>query len=274
MDEINEIFRKLLNEDPPLINQIIPDKKFYFVIGHMRTGGTYFLKQLMKLNGLELKNFNLGMVHDSCPTYPNLRLSDKEKSLKVQLYYELAQFLYWVRKEYEGSELVFKKRMGFAHILSVLDRIFGDSATYIITIRHPAFSAQSFLELEEIQDTRKFDHPAWKKLINRYFRYSEEDWAQFDYYQKFLLHWTVYYLEISSAQPVSGEVLPLKFGDQYEKFLKDFSEKNNEEVSLDSFDPKDRERGDQPSKENVRESLVYLRRHWENNNLKFPDFSF
>lgn len=272
LQEIADIYNTLRTTDQPAVDSVLPDKKFIFVVGHMRSGGTYLLKELLKIHGRSLEDLNLGLIQDSCPSYPRLRLWRQDEESRLQLFFELAQFLYWVREEFKEAEVVVKKRIAFAHAMPVLDHLFGDRATHLVTVRHPEESGDSFADLEGISKRgSQFNHNGWENTAFQFFDLSEEDWDDLNFYEQFLYHWASYYYDMVRDGEVSGEFIPLVFGGQLENHLEDYRERQGSDVSIEQFNATSRQRNRSLPESILKGTLDFLEEEWSRIGLTFPE---
>ena len=118
-------------------------KAFVFVLGIDRSGGTYLLRQMMRANGLEMRDFSLGMIHDSIPTFGDFFFNP---ILQFSICFEFFQYLAWAKEAFSRSHRVFQKRIAYAHWLPHLDAVIGEPATYVVTVRGPLETFASILD--------------------------------------------------------------------------------------------------------------------------------
>ncbi|MGM0381435.1 MAG: hypothetical protein ACQEP7_05565, partial [bacterium] len=112
--EGQQILQEFMGESLQIFNDILrrsdwldahfPNHKFYFIVGPMRTGGTYFFSELCNIFDIDWKNLNFRMVHDSIPTPEFLAFSENPKSW-LPFAFELAQYLNWVKREFPGKRV-------------------------------------------------------------------------------------------------------------------------------------------------------------------------
>lgn len=267
-----EIFENLRNDPDSVVQKHFQNKQFIFVVGHMRTGGTYLLKNLMKTRGLDLENYNLGFIHDECPS--DYFLSGwPARDARRGLYFQLAQLIHWYKEEFSGDTL-FKKRVSFGHALPAIDEIFGDKVKYIVTVRHPAPAGKSFAEMVDIPlFDDDYNHESWEEIVTNGLDIEQQRWRQLNGFQQFLYYWVVYYLNIAETSHLKEQIIPLEFGSEYEDFVEEFAGENKN-VDIESFDPKKRYSNSEiPHEEEINKCIKMVSRRWDECGLEFPDLS-
>jgi hypothetical protein len=285
LDGVLKIFN-LLREDPSeVIERYFPEQNFVFVIGQGRTGGTYLLKNLMKIRDLDLETFNLNFIHDQCPSYNFLRRLNFSSKSHERTLFELAQLLEWMRIEFDSHPVIFKKRIAFAHAIPFLDEVFGSRATYLITVRHPIPSLRSFLELEydpvsdekdmsisEMMQSKKLKVHAWKQMVLERLDLDSEQWTQLPMYKKYLVAWKAFYEDIVRNESVQGELRALEFGSQYERYLEDVKREEAFSGTIESFKPTERDHRLEGDMETVDNIIGQVQEHWKNKGYEFVNF--
>ena len=108
-DESCHVMEGLLKQGGVYISKYLGDRKFKFVLGAMRTGGTFLYKELCDIHGQQWDSLSLHMTHDSIPTYGYLQYW-QHSHVVLPLLFEMAQFFVWVKRELH-SEIVLQKRI-------------------------------------------------------------------------------------------------------------------------------------------------------------------
>jgi len=269
MGESLEIFNDLLRT-PNWLDKHFPDHRFYFIIGPMRTGGTYIFTELCNMFGIDWKDLNFRMVHDSIPTPEFLAFLENPISW-LPFAFELAQYLNWVKREYPSPRVI-KKRITFGHCLGVMDRLFGDRAEYLLLTRHPAGIAQSGSELLESfhQDAPNPEEQGWNVLVQDRTKISEEKWEALAYEERILKYWEVYFRDAGESLPLNGTLRTVVFGENSEQVISRIAADNSRDYEPGKFSPKDREFDEFWSSEKVEECFDEVRSTWRLHGVDFP----
>lgn len=253
LEGVFEIFESLINEPDKTIEKYLPDRNFYFIVGHMRTGGTYLLRNLMNLHGMNLEDFNQKFIHDYCPTYEYLLGMHKNKKSRVRSLFEFAQMLEWMRQRFEEGRPVFKKRIAFAHTMGFLDTVFADQADYLVTIRSPGEAVLSYVDLnlgssedrdfttEDILESPDVEPAGWKDWVPERLSIPLEDWDRQIFLKKYLLTWKAYYLDIVRDGLPDGEFVSLPFGPGHREYLENHRKLHGLSAEIDHFSPTPRD---------------------------------
>lgn len=280
-DSVKRYFVELVEDPRGTIRKNFPDRQFYFVVGIPRSGGHYLLKNLLALEGLNLRNFVYGMISDFCPTLKSLLNTNTETGL-LFAYFELAQMLAWMEDVYEGQDRLYKKKTGFSYVVSLLDKIFGDQATYLVTVRRPIPSLESQVEydLGETQDMRQklestnalLEVP--RTVVLRRTDLNEEQWQSLPVWKRHTLRWLVHYSSIVRQGQPEGELIPVEFGEGLVEYLEEFSGRIGSDVKqVDDFEASERGVQALESRDFVTETIERVRRLWSKKNCEFPDLT-
>lgn len=223
LDQSHEVFMALLEPEINL-DKIIPDKRFEFVVGAPRTGGTYFVSELFKAAKLDHTNFNKLMVHDGIPETHDI-IHSNHPLRGISALFQLAQFLVWAREAFADSPVVIKKKIYFSLWLPQLARVFGDRATYYVTIRHPVPMIVSFMETLARLPRVKPDAMASMELdqhfdsVTNFNRITREQWFALNAFEKMLYVWETYYTAIGVSYVTKDQLVPLVMGDEMSAYL-------------------------------------------------------
>lgn len=139
--EIVQVFGFLQSGNLKAVHEYIQNVRYQFVVGFPRTGGSYLTKEMLRNLGYDHTKITESLAHDG---YPSLSpsLLNAGRSL-----FSLAEFIV-VSKHYfaknQGETIIIPKKFPSAasHFHEVA-QIFGSSAEFLITLRHPLPTALS-----------------------------------------------------------------------------------------------------------------------------------
>ena len=227
--------------DRSVTGKYLDGKKFYFVSGIMRSGGTYIFQEVGSCLGIEWNKLSFPMSHDAIPTYKLLKEYHKPEAF-MPLLFEICQFLVWVRRETGDAPYVVQKRIAYAHAIPFLESIFGERAEYLITIRHPGSSCTSFAEMEGIdEESVPPQSPnGWKSTVltrNPFIR----DWDRLDFRHRYLMFWRTYYMDVVRSGMALERIHPNLYGDGMAAFVTDLSNSLGKDYEPSPFVPRIRD---------------------------------
>ncbi len=271
INESIKIFMDITSGNENVVKKYFGDKKFYFVIGAMRSGGTYALTETCKIMNIDYKKRNLHMQHDSIPTYNYIFEWNNPKAW-LSLAFEFAQYLNWARREYQEHDCIIQKRIAYAHSLPFLQKIFRDQAEYIITVRHPAGIAESFKKMENIDMSNISEPGGWKAIVKERMGVTFEEWNHLTYEQRVLKFWEVFYNDIVDFGVPEGKIHVIDFSTKgFETFFENFSEEKGKYHESSNFKPKQKEFIEYWKTDEVNTTIEKVRINWEYHGLKFPE---
>ncbi len=248
----------------------LKDKKIFFVIGFMRTGGTYILTELCKIFNVDYKNLHLSFMHDDIPKY-HLCKNYHIGFLFVNLLFELSLWINWLIKEWPYDKPIIKKRIAFAYIIKQLDTLFQQKATFLVTIRNPIDCAYSFAQLENIDIFSPFSPQGWIESVKKYKKIKERQWAKMPYIYRAILFWEAYYSDIVFNLPTKGKLIPICFGPKMLDFLVELARKeNNLKYKPSNFIETKYKDIPKEVQEFANKSLIKVRKLWKLYDIKFP----
>lgn len=218
------------------LDQFFPNKKFIFIIGEMRTGGTYLLQEMYRLYQLDHKNFGRFLIHDAIPEYTTL-IHYQKPEVALKFFYQLSQFLVWAYHAFKDSPVVIQKRSGYGFCLELIDRLFGNKATYLVPIRHPYTMSDSIAKLHNINpaDPEAGSMLAWIKVLERYKKLSIDQINKLSHTERMTFFWQVHHELMVAPAPLKGEFIPLAYGPDCEKYIR--SEYVKQEHDLNQASP-------------------------------------
>lgn len=209
----------------------------YFVTGAPRTGGTYLLKELMKIREDDLDNFNHKLMSDPLPKE---HILDEERMNEPQLVFEWAQWIVWATRELNDGQFIPKKNIGIGLHPHLVDLIFGEMAEYIVTIRSPGESYQSFEERFLPEDGGGYSFDPWRLCVLQRCSIEEEHWDRLNPPDRYLLYWCSIYLEILNCD-FDGRIRGLSFGQYYEQFVREIANEYEARAEPENFEPTPRD---------------------------------
>ncbi|OGR04817.1 MAG: hypothetical protein A2284_02070 [Deltaproteobacteria bacterium RIFOXYA12_FULL_61_11] len=216
LDEAATVFVGLLRGDAAWLRSFLgEERRIVFVLGFARTGGTYLLTELAAANGIEWSTHSLPMLHDDVPSREPLVYAG-HPSRWLNLLFELAQFLVWVKKT--QGPFVVKKNISLAYALPLIEALFGGNASYVLSVRHPETSLRSILKMLGLPITvpEGADTPTyWFDVTHRYLGMEQEPWKELSYAQRHLALWEAYHLAIAKSLPLTGSLEVVPYGSAY-----------------------------------------------------------
>lgn len=217
MQESSGLMEKLVTSPSETLDNYLPDKRFEFVIGIFRSGGTYFFDQLKVIHGQEPESYPVYMTHDSLPTPTPLVLWNRRWSQKLQLVFELALWLNWVKRECKDDKVIVHKSIFSALCLALLNDLFGERATYNITVRHPGPVAESFRRVlgEPLERAKTSKSPCpngWVHFVTHTTDITFKEFQSWNFFRRAFVLWREYYQEIVKV-PLHGKLRPIGFSE-------------------------------------------------------------
>lgn len=226
-DESSHVMEGLLTQGRGFIKKYLGSRKFKFVLGAMRTGGTFLYKELCEVHGQQWDSLSLDMSHDSIPEYGHLAYWKRSNAI-LPLLFDMAQFFVWVKRELE-SDIVLQKRIAYVFALPFLQELFSDSAEYFLTVRHPLPLAYSFAKVmgEDPHSSNVQEPAAWYSLVKENDKdLSRERWNTLSYFDKALAFWREYHLPAASSREAVGNIHVVTYGESFNQFLDLYREKH------------------------------------------------
>lgn len=184
---------------------------FYFIVGIPRTGGTYLTKQLLRGAGIEYSHVQNALAHDGFPHLSAFGLKNQRNVhtnslLQLAEYLVMAQVYFTERStlRQQGKIVIPKKFTKLVYDYPIVRSLFGDNASYLITLRHPLAMTQSVLEKSGgIPKGGKF---AIRSTIERW---AQDEWvlggstpeeiANMDYVRVLLGYWLRYHCQMATS---------------------------------------------------------------------------
>lgn len=119
------------------------------------------------------------------------------------LLFQVCQFLVYINRVAKNKKYIVKKKEYFSCCIGFLNEIFGERASYVVTVRHPAAVVAS--------------------------RAESFHWAQHDQENLNLAFktWQASYTELLRDGIPQGEIIPVAFGPDMDTFLYEFFQKHN-----------------------------------------------
>ncbi len=272
LDETVKVFDLMTHADPAPLKQLINQRQFVFVTGIMRSGGTYLLAELSKIHDIPYTTLDMAMLHDRIPKYEYYYYHEKPIA-GMNLFFELAQLLAWVNREMPGRQTVVKKHQTLSFGLPAMDHVFGESATYITTLRHPLTAAFSMAHLDSIDlasPVLPSFYTEWKEMLVP-MAGSEEAFDRLPFYEKFLLYYEKLYVSFARyKETIRGKIIPVAFGREYETFLKNYAENMGKEYQPETFNASLKKPVPE-ALEKAEQTLDRVRAYWTAAGLEFPD---
>lgn len=270
-----QVLEGLWKDGGKYLRKYLGNREFKLILGAMRTGGTYLYKEISEIHGQKWDKLNLEMTHDGIPHYVALSNWNRAEIFNFLLF-DMAQYFVWVKREIDSSVVV-QKRIAYVHALPFLNGLFGDTAEYIVTIRHPVPLAYSFARIMG-QDLKNGDNETpegWERLITESGDWmSDKVWDELNYFQKTLLFWGSYYSDVATSSAFSQRITVVRFGEDVDGYLQSCSK----EAGLNNYQPEGFDFTVKPNNGELDQdelSAVFssVKHKWEANNLTFPELS-
>lgn len=269
-----EIFSQLLLTDDQAVARFLGPKKWIFVIGGMRTGGTFMYRELCGLHQIDYTQFPQGMTHDSIPSAPALNFWQQPNQW-IRFAFEMAQYLTWVKREQFNQDTIIQKRISYGHCLPLLDHVFFNSSSsldYVITLRHPQTMGDSFAKLVNIDP--KQDQPptpsGWEILAEQKQGITSNQWKTMSYHERVLSYWEIYHQNLVRFGQLRGHFIPLAYGSDYESYLQKVKTELDSSYDFKSFKPKAKVSESSKETERYNEIENRMMTFWKIHGYNFP----
>lgn len=230
---------------------------FYVIIGETRTGGTYLQKEMSRALNWPMKDLLIQMIHDELP-YGQFLGGESDEDLgwrEPQNFYnavfQFCQLLIYLDEEVPEQTAHVLKNINYACCLPLLDRLFGEQAEYVITVRHPAAVIASRLN--------------WKADQEKAMRNREQ------YVSNRFRTWLRTYRSIAENSIPSGPVTTLRFGKEMDTFLKEFFERHDVEDEPEGIKITSRDYDETYwNRDEIQKEIREIESLWQLNSLEFP----
>lgn len=263
------IFKDLVTK-PEGIKRHFPGTKFIFIVGSLRTGGTYLLNEFIRMLDLNRFDYYHRMVGDGIPFLKHSLFWDSPPNY-LNWIFQVAQYLQWVKEEWPRQDYVVKKRTCFGHCLPLVDKIFGEQARYYLTMRHPGGIAGSSKDyFDSFCEGDTYADKGWDLLMNDRYGESTEDWDKVSHKERVLKYWKTYYMDVGTTKRLGGKLTPVVFNEDSEEVVREVAEDWDIEHQPEAFEPADREFEDFWDSDKVRETLDKVKKSWEIYDRSWP----
>ena len=234
--ECLKLFNACLAGDEEAKSPYMSDKKFLFVCGIMRSGGTYIFQELSAGLGIDWEALSFSMSHDTIPSY-ELVLAHDEPAAYEKLLFEVCQFLVWAKRETVANPCVVQKRIAYGQGIQFVDKLFGPRAEFLITVRHPGAACTSFAEMEGL-DEQAMPSSApqgWKAIVERAEPASAKGWDGLDFRRQFLVFWRAYYGDVVRSGTALDRIHPIVYGDGFPGFVRRMAKRHGRDSNPRPF---------------------------------------
>lgn len=279
--ECKKLLGSLLN------NQSVPepyagDRKFHFILGPTRTGGTYIQKEMSRATRFPLLNRMFHMLHDSIPHMVSIRGVDYDigeentnhwlqMSSHMNILFQFCQLLVYINREVEDGKDVVIKNSALCFCLPMADQLFGENARYVVTVRHPAATVSSRVEgLNLMENNEDTDEPLYALMQDA------RNQGRFDHLRKeflapFINDWEQFYRDLFRMGPPEGSVDAIRFGPEFDEFLNDVFEQQNFDDEPEGVIVRDRMYDrDFWNEDHIQQRFERLSRAWNIQGQDFP----
>ncbi|MGE4319178.1 MAG: hypothetical protein AB7E96_09795 [Deferribacterales bacterium] len=253
LKEAVRLFQGIMSGNADIIRPYIAGKKFHFILGMPRTGGTTIYNAASSAYGWEWNKLLVSMTHNYMPNaifVQNNPYVEYDMGWRLpwnfnNLLFELCQFLTYVNREATDKEHVFLKSTPLSYSVKLLNFLFADRAEYLVTVRHPGAIALTKGTGKEI--TRE-DHIEVTTM-----------WAN------------LYSSIIRECRPV-GRITVVPYGESMTKYLNELFEfrkigQRLEDTSFFEFEDYDKDFYDS---EQVQKAFKYVKDSWALFDIDFP----
>ncbi|NDF12274.1 MAG: hypothetical protein EB060_05635 [Proteobacteria bacterium] len=222
------LFKEILIGMPNILKQT-EKFHFFFIVGIPRTGGTYLTKQLYRAAGIDYKSVQNALAHDGFPHIEPLSFKKERGNMHTAGLLQLAEYMVMVeifysrnpKFIYKNRILVPKKFTKGMYNFPLIDVVFPNNATYLITLRHPLAMIHSVLEKSggmpkggKFKVRSAIERWGQNELIGS--GTSEADIAKMDYMDVMLEYWKRFHLQMGMSGMVnkpSARLVP--YGKEY-----------------------------------------------------------
>ncbi len=273
VNRVADIFYKILCDgSTQWLDDILRGREIVWVVGALRTGGTYLYTELSQLHHIDWRSLNQGMSHDGMP-HQGVIQSSMHLWSWIHIASELAQLLAWWDCECHDQKIILHKNTSIVHALPQIDAFFGLRAKYIITVRHPGPMADSIAKLMFSDNVKKnIGLPFWRDFLVNANRISAESFEKASYYKKAFLYWDYYYEIIAKQLPVNGQVDVVPFGSQMPHYINTMAMTLNQQYEAGKFYASSKDYcQDWLPCDDFQEMLHRQKKHWELSRISFPD---
>jgi len=252
MEECTKLFQGLMARDADVVRPYTAGKNFRFILGMPRSGGTTLYQGVSDACGWEWNKHLISMTHNYMPNgafvQDNL-ISEYDMGWRLpwnfnNLIFDLCQFLVYVNREATFAEEVVLRSSTLSFATKLINFIFGESAEYVIGVRHPGAVALSSGK-EEV--TRE-DH------INN------------------MAIWTNLYSSIMRECRPLGKMVAVQYGEPMTNYLNMLNEelKTGNRIETTSFFPYEDYDKEFYDSESVQAMFEYVKNSWKLFDVDFP----
>lgn len=261
---------KAISQKTNGLKRLFPDTKFIFVVGPMRTGGSYLLNELLTMLDLNRRDFLHRMIGDGIPSLKHSLFWNIPPNY-ISFLFEMAQFLQWVKERWPREDYVVKKRTCFGNALPLIDEIFGEQAHYLLTVRHPCGIAESTQDFfETYSDGTTTSDSGWDLLMEHRFGLPRDKWEAMNHDERVLHYWKNFYVDVGKTKKLKGELTPVVFNRDSERVAREIAGDLDIDHEPDAFTPSDRSFGDFWDSDEVADAIETVRSAWDIYDREWP----
>ena len=216
------LYSLLTGELTPLLEL---QSRFQFVncVGIPRTGGSYLTAELFRALGMAPERVPGGLAHDSFPEAGPFQLQPGINgwvvSLKTMAEYLTMVEVYFGNRLPRGGKIVVPKKLTKgAYAGAFFNRVFGEGAEFVLTVRHPAASCVSTYEKSGGLPTDgrfivRSNIEEWCRRDLQHGGVAPERLKTMDYFEAYLRYWEQYHLQLAlSGLSASRHLQVVPFG--------------------------------------------------------------
>lgn len=253
LQETVRLFQGIMGGKGDVIRPYIAGKRFHFVLGMPRTGGTTIYNAASTAHGWDWNNLLLSMTHNHMPNavfVQNNPYVEYDMGWRLpwnfnNLLFEICQFLVYVNREAGLKEDVFLKSTPLSYAVKLLNFLFADRAEYLVTVRHPGAIVLSNGTDAEIKR---------------------------EHHMETMTMWTNLYSSILRECKPMGKITVIEYGDGMTDYLNALFEARRtgsrlEKTSFFEFDDYDK---DFYASEPVQNAFKYVKNSWALFDTDFP----
>jgi hypothetical protein len=253
MEEVMKLYQAVASGRKDIIKPYLHGRTFNFVVGMPRTGGTTIYQAMSDIHGWPWSELLLSMTHNFMPNgrYCVGHISSEfDMGWRLpwnfhSLLFELCQFIVYANNEAPDSENIFLKSTALGHAVKFLNFLFGGTANFYVTVRHPA----AILLSNELD-----------KEITR------------EMHMNNLAVWANYYSSILRECRPMGSISVIPYGNAMTEFINDMNEKSGTGRRIEKtefFEMEDFDKDFYESPSAVR-MFDYVKASWELFDIEFP----
>jgi len=211
----------LLAGDPAPFTALQARFHFVNIVGIPRTGGSYLTAEIFRAVGMRPERVPSAIAHDSFPEASPFELRPGINGWMVSLktmaeYLTMVEVFFADRPTHGGRIVVPKKLTKAVYAPGLFQRVLGESAEHVLTVRHPAAGCVSTYEKSgglplDGRFAVRSNIEEWCRRDLRYTGCGAAELERMDYFDAYLRYWEQYHLMMATsawAAPRALRIVP------------------------------------------------------------------